>query len=52
MTTPTDTPTVHPEFLAQAQFLTQGAELLPARVEQLAQRLQRAIETKTPLRVK
>ena len=44
--------TVHPEFLAQAKFLVQGAELLPASVEQLALRLQTAIETQIPLRIK
>ncbi|MFN9690840.1 MAG: tyrosine--tRNA ligase [Vampirovibrionales bacterium] len=44
--------TIHPEFLAQAKFLVQGAELLPASVEQLALRLQTAIETGVPLRIK
>ena len=52
MTQATPPKTLHPEFLAQAKFLVQGAELLPASVEQLAFRLQNAIETQTPLRIK
>ena len=52
MTESTIQPTLHPEFLAQAKFLVQGAELLPASVEQLALRLQSAIETGVPLRIK
>ncbi len=43
---------LHPEFLSQAQYLVQGAELLPASVEMLARRLQTAVETETPLRIK
>jgi tyrosyl-tRNA synthetase len=53
MTTQATPPkTIHPEFLAQAKFLVQGAELLPASVEELALRLQTAIETGVPLRIK
>jgi tyrosyl-tRNA synthetase len=52
MTESTIQPTLHPEFLAQAKFLVQGAELLPTHVEQLALRLQTAIETGVPLRIK
>ncbi|MCE2929896.1 MAG: tyrosine--tRNA ligase [Vampirovibrionales bacterium] len=52
MTQATPQKTLHPEFLAQAKFLVQGAELLPASVEQLALRLQTAIETGVPLRIK
>lgn len=39
-------------FLEQAQFLCRGGELLPGGVTALAQRLQRATETSTPLKVK
>jgi tyrosyl-tRNA synthetase len=39
-------------FLAQAQFLCQGGELLPGGAPMLAKRLQRATETSTPLKVK
>lgn len=52
MTQATPQKTLHPEFLAQAKFLVQGAELLPASIEQLAMRLQTAIETGVPLRIK
>ena len=43
---------LHQEFLSQAYHIVQGAELLPASVEMLARRLQTAVETETPLRIK
>jgi tyrosyl-tRNA synthetase len=56
MTTPpaaTETQTdIQPEFMAQAEFLAHGGELLPANTKLLARRLQTAVETNTPLRIK
>lgn len=52
MTTPSSTLDVKQMFLDQAQMLCQGAELLPGGEEALARRLQKAVETETPLRVK
>jgi tyrosyl-tRNA synthetase len=43
---------INPAFLSQAEQLCAGGELLPGNVAMLAQRLQHAAETKTPLRVK
>jgi tyrosyl-tRNA synthetase len=40
------------EFKQQAAFLTRGAELLPTGNDLLAKRLQHAVATNTPLRVK
>jgi tyrosyl-tRNA synthetase len=40
------------EFLLQAEHLCRGAELIPSTIESLAWRLQKAVETQTPLRVK
>jgi tyrosyl-tRNA synthetase len=45
-------PAVHPVFLNQAETLCQGGELLPGGPQVLAKRLQQAVETDTPLRVK
>ncbi len=47
----TQTPLL-PEFIQQAQFLIQGGEILPSGVNHLARRLQTAVETNTPLRIK
>jgi tyrosyl-tRNA synthetase len=41
-----------PEFIQQAQSLIQGGELLPSGANHLARRLQTAVETNTPLRIK
>ena len=40
------------EFIEQAEFLARGAEVLPGGINELATKLQKADETKTPLRVK
>ena len=48
---PEQTPLL-PEFIQQAESLIQGGELLPAGVNHLARRLQTAVETNTPLRIK
>jgi tyrosyl-tRNA synthetase len=50
MTTP-QTPLL-PEFIQQAEALIQGGEILPSNINHLARRLQTAIETNTPLRIK
>lgn len=47
----TQTPLM-PEFINQATFLLQGGELLPSGVNHLARKLQTAVETNTPLRIK
>ena len=41
-----------PEFIQQAEALIQGGDLLPSGVNHLARRLQTAVETNTPLRIK
>ena len=52
-TTPHSTSTpVAPEFLEQARHLVCGGELLPGGPEALAKRLQHAVDTQTPLRIK
>lgn len=43
---------LHPVFLAQAESLCRGGELLPGGVEALARKLQKSTETSTPLKVK
>lgn len=43
---------INPIFMAQAEALCRGGELLPGGVEALAKRLQRSTETSTPLKVK
>lgn len=43
---------IRPEFLEQAIQLTRNAEVLPGGVNELAQKLQYAHDTNTPLRVK
>jgi len=43
---------IRPEFLEQAMQLTRNAEVLPGGVNELAQKLQHAHDTNTPLRVK
>ena len=48
----TSTTTLNPVFLSQAEQLCAGGELLPGNPQVLAQRLQQAAETQTPLRVK
>jgi len=50
--TATSTTPLHSEFIEQAKHLALGGELLPAKIEYLARRLQDAIETETPLRIK
>ena len=55
MTTPTQAPEqtpLLPEFIQQAEALIQGGDLLPSGVNHLARRLQTAVETNTPLRIK
>jgi tyrosyl-tRNA synthetase len=43
---------IHPAFIAQAQSLCAGGELLPGNLNMLAARLQQAAHNQTPLRVK
>lgn len=43
---------LHPTFVEQAKHLIAGGELLPGGVDALARRLQRSVETETPLRIK
>ncbi|MEB3286937.1 MAG: tyrosine--tRNA ligase [Vampirovibrionales bacterium] len=51
-TSPNEAKPINPVFLAQAESLCRGGELLPGGVEALAKRLQQAAETQTPLKVK
>lgn len=53
MTTPTPSHlNIDQIFLEQAESLCRGGELLPGGVAELAKRLQKAAETRTPLKVK
>lgn len=51
-TTTTEKKAINPVFIAQAESLCRGGELLPGGVDALAAKLQKSAETQTPLRVK
>lgn len=52
MSTTTPPTSVDQIFIQQAEFLCRNGEFLPGGVEALAQKLQRAAQTQTPLKVK